>query len=113
MRTRVVPLSDIDADLTERWRQLGRDAVEPNPFLSPDFVLPAARRLDRPGRIALVAVDDGDELRFALPVVRMRRFRGIPVPAVGTWLHTRASPRRRGPTRGGPWPIAHPGRCSA
>ncbi len=45
MTARVVPLADVDAALTERWRELSQVAVESNPFGEPDFVLPAARHL--------------------------------------------------------------------
>lgn len=44
----VVPLSRIDATDIDRWRQLEDEAIENDPFLSPDFLLPAARHLTPP-----------------------------------------------------------------
>jgi CelD/BcsL family acetyltransferase involved in cellulose biosynthesis len=87
MSARILPLSEVDAALLERWRMLGRQAVEPNPFAEADFVLPAAHLVGRDDRLAVIVVERGDELHFALPVTSNSRFRRIPVPAVTTWLH--------------------------
>jgi CelD/BcsL family acetyltransferase involved in cellulose biosynthesis len=85
---RIVPMAEVDASLTERWRTLGTRAVEPNPFVEPDFALPAGRWLAGSAPVGVLVVERGTELRIALPVARVRRFRGVPVRAVATWLHS-------------------------
>jgi CelD/BcsL family acetyltransferase involved in cellulose biosynthesis len=84
---RLIRLAEVDEALMERWRALGRDVPDPNPFAQADFVVPAARWLGWSTSLAVAVVERGRELRFALPVTRLRGFHGIPVPAIGTWLH--------------------------
>ncbi|HEX8632027.1 MAG TPA: GNAT family N-acetyltransferase [Catenuloplanes sp.] len=87
MSARIVALRDVDPGLAARWRELGRVAPDANPFADVDFVLPADRWLDQRAPRGVLVVERGAELRFALPVTRLRGFRRIAVPAVGTWLH--------------------------
>lgn len=87
MAARIVPLDEVDVALAERWRVLGARAVEPNPFAEPDFVLPAGRWLGDPAPLGVLVVEQGADVRLALPVRRVRRYRGLPVRAVATWLH--------------------------
>jgi CelD/BcsL family acetyltransferase involved in cellulose biosynthesis len=84
---RVVPFTDVGEALFERWRELARGAVEPNPFLQPELVLAAVRWVKGQEDVALLVVERGGELRLALPVTRIPRFRRIPMPAVATWTH--------------------------
>ena len=42
---RVEPLSQLDPKTLSEWAELEKRALEPNPFLSPDFVIPAAKHL--------------------------------------------------------------------
>jgi CelD/BcsL family acetyltransferase involved in cellulose biosynthesis len=83
----LVPLGDVGAALAARWSVLADGALEPNPYAHPDFVLPAGRRLPGGAEVGLLVVENRGELRFALPVVRIRRLRGLPVHGVGSWLH--------------------------
>lgn len=64
-----------------------RESVEPNPFFGPDAVLAAARHLAHGADAELLAVLDGPRMVAALPVVRVRRWRKIPVPATVGWRH--------------------------
>jgi CelD/BcsL family acetyltransferase involved in cellulose biosynthesis len=84
---RVIPVDDVDDALIEGWRQLGREAAEPNPFAGPDLVLSANRWLGTGDKVALVVVERGAVPRFVMPVVRSRHFRRIPVPVLTTWSH--------------------------
>jgi CelD/BcsL family acetyltransferase involved in cellulose biosynthesis len=84
---RLIPLNEVDKPLIEGWRQLGREALEPNPFSEADFVLSAARWLRSGERALAVIVESDGELRFLLPAIRIRHFRRIPVPALATWSH--------------------------
>jgi Acetyltransferase (GNAT) domain len=84
---RLVPLADVDPALAVCWADLAEQAIEPNVFLHPDFVRPAARRLGDPAAVALATVQRGGQLCFALPVVRRRGYRRLPVPTVTTWQH--------------------------
>jgi CelD/BcsL family acetyltransferase involved in cellulose biosynthesis len=84
---RLIGLSEVDEVLMEQWRVLGRNAPDPNPFAQADFVVPAARWVGGSSPLAVAVVERGRDLRFALPVTGLRGFHGIPVPAIGTWLH--------------------------
>lgn len=87
MRARVVPVDEIDETLQGAWRCLATRAAEPNPFAEPEMVLPAARLLQPGSRPGLLIVQQGQELHFALPMVRAARVHRIPVSALVTWLH--------------------------
>jgi CelD/BcsL family acetyltransferase involved in cellulose biosynthesis len=69
----------------DRWRDLAARALEPNPFMEADFVVPAARFLGDEPR--LLTVSDGEDLRACVAVVRVPRWRGVPWPALVTWRH--------------------------
>jgi hypothetical protein len=43
MRHDVLPISELTARDLSAWRELGADALSPNPFAEPEFVLPATR----------------------------------------------------------------------
>jgi CelD/BcsL family acetyltransferase involved in cellulose biosynthesis len=83
----LVPLRDLPDETLDRWRDLAHDAAEPNPFVAPEFVLPAAFHLEEGAGAALLHVDDGDGMVFALPVVRRRRYRKLPLRTLSTWRH--------------------------
>jgi CelD/BcsL family acetyltransferase involved in cellulose biosynthesis len=87
LSARLTPLCDVDEALVRDWRRLAQDALEPNPFADPDVVRPAARALGEQAAVALATVERDGRLCFALPVVRRRSYRRLPLPAVTTWLH--------------------------
>lgn len=81
------PLAGVGAGLAERWRQLADQAIEPNPFAGPDLVLAAAKHLPDGNSAALLTVERGGELIFALPVLRRAGSRRFPVPTLRSWDH--------------------------
>jgi CelD/BcsL family acetyltransferase involved in cellulose biosynthesis len=87
LRAGLVALSDADDLLIGRWQELAAAAFDPNPFAHPDFALPAARTLPDGADAALLHVEDGAEMVLALPVVRRRRYRRLPVRTLATWRH--------------------------
>lgn len=58
-RVHVFDLDEVSPALLDRWRELSRNALEPNAFLSPDYVLPAARYLTPEQRLLVIAVEAG------------------------------------------------------
>ncbi len=54
LRVSVTPVRDVDSDFVRRWKLLEQRADPPNAYLSPSFVLPAARYLT-PSRDIFVA----------------------------------------------------------
>jgi CelD/BcsL family acetyltransferase involved in cellulose biosynthesis len=88
VRVRLIPVRDAQADarLLERWAELERDALEPNPFFAPQMVLPATRHLEDGQAVQLLIAEQGAELRFLMPVSRgTGRWR---VRAGGLWAWT-------------------------
>ncbi len=81
-----VDLATVGAGLLEAWRELAAEAVEPNPFYSPEVLLPAARRLSRGGDVRLVVVRHGTDMVLAMPL-GSSRYRRMPIPACSTWRH--------------------------
>ncbi|MGE0230370.1 MAG: GNAT family N-acetyltransferase [Flavobacteriaceae bacterium] len=49
------------------WRLLALEAMEPNIFYEPDFVLAAETAFAAPGRLKFLTISDGDRLAFLLP----------------------------------------------
>src|SRR4051794_28271006 len=81
---RLIELNSLSERDEGAWRDLASRALEPNPFVEPDFVLPATRTLTR-GRVGLLAVEEDGDMLAALPVVR-ERWRRV-LPALVTWRH--------------------------
>ena len=73
-------------DVVEEWAALAARAVERNPFAEPAFALPALRHLggDRAG--LLLVRRDGVAVG-ALPLIRGRRWRRLPIPVTAGWRH--------------------------
>lgn len=70
---------DIDA-----WRALSADAIAPNPYFEPEFVLPAARAFLAPN-LALLTVRSRDVWLAALPVRPVRSWRGLFGRLLAAW----------------------------
>ena len=85
---------DVDEATQAAWSDLGRRAPEPNPFATPEFVLPAARWLtpDRPTWVALIERhgDAGHELVGTGCFTEQRPDLFVPVPHLRSYqtLHT-------------------------
>ncbi len=73
-------LSDADLD---RWRDLARHALEPNPFFEPELVLAAREHLGE-SHASLLVVEDRHAWRACMPVWP-QRINGVAV--TGNWLH--------------------------
>jgi CelD/BcsL family acetyltransferase involved in cellulose biosynthesis len=85
MRARLTPLSDLTPRELSAWRELADDALEPDPFHHPDFVLPAATALAG-DRVALLVAETGEGWAGCLPV-HPGSWRGWRVPALASWSH--------------------------
>jgi hypothetical protein len=80
---RLIPLSELSAADLGAWADLAARAAEPNPFFEPDFVLPAARRVDG-SRGALLMVERPGGWLACVPV----RLRGTPpMTSLQAWCH--------------------------
>lgn len=67
------------------WRDLARDAAEPNPFFEPECMLPAARHLtDSDVRLLVVADSARDWLACAPVVPSLKRWHAR-LPALAVW----------------------------
>ncbi|MEN8706736.1 MAG: GNAT family N-acetyltransferase [Nocardioides marinisabuli] len=86
-RARLVPLRDVDTALRDAWHDLAGRAVEPNPYVEPGPVLAAARHLPAGADAELLVVERGGALELALPVLRSRSYRRVPVPTYRAWGH--------------------------
>ncbi len=86
MRHDVLPISELTARDLSAWRELGADALSPNPFAEPEFVLPATRAWGADD-VQLLVVRDGSDWLAALPVRRARSWRGVPGAVIAAWRH--------------------------
>jgi CelD/BcsL family acetyltransferase involved in cellulose biosynthesis len=73
--------------------QLAESALEPNPFLSPWFLLPALKAFDPPGKVHVLLIRNppissppGDLLGL-FPLVLRRGIHGLPVRVWALWQH--------------------------
>jgi CelD/BcsL family acetyltransferase involved in cellulose biosynthesis len=94
-----VARAEREPDFLARWGDLERRALEPNPFLAPQAVLPAARHLGAPSSLRLLTVEADGRLVFLLPVVDAAPRGLAPVPhrvplrrarvaGLQTWMHS-------------------------
>jgi len=80
------PVALASADI-DRWRELASQAVSPNPFFEPSFLLPAVRGL-RGRHIRLLVARDRDGAWIGtMPVRRALRWRRLPGPVLDSWQH--------------------------
>lgn len=85
MQVKSIDLSvPTDSDLGQ-WRELAAQAISPNPFLEPEYVLPLMRGLGQGAGVRLLVVHDGSEWRACLPVHTPDRWHQIPLRSVSTW----------------------------
>lgn len=87
LRADVEQVAALDATTMLAWERLASRAVEPNPFFSPAFVVPASRHLSSGSEVCIMFVRDGEELIFAAPIVDTRRWRRLRFRVVRTWCH--------------------------
>jgi CelD/BcsL family acetyltransferase involved in cellulose biosynthesis len=86
---RTILLGELEPRHVAAWRELAREAAEPNPFFEPDCVLPAARHFGPRGAALLVVEDRGGEWLACLPATRLQRG-GARLPALSAWRHVHA-----------------------
>lgn len=84
---RILPLGEVDETLRRAWQALAERAVEPNPYLEPEPVLAAAALGAAEPAPAVLLVERGADVLFALPVVRRPVLHHLPVAALVSWLH--------------------------
>jgi hypothetical protein len=70
---------DLSVGEVDAWHQLALNAVEPNPFVAPGNLLPAARHLDGSSSLVLAFVADNERMYAALPVRRKLSVAGFRV----------------------------------
>jgi CelD/BcsL family acetyltransferase involved in cellulose biosynthesis len=87
MRHDLLPISDLTAGHIGAWQELAAEALSPNPFAEPELVLPAARAW-AVDDVQLLVVRDGSDWRAALPVRRVRSWRGVPGDVLAAWRHS-------------------------
>jgi len=85
VRGALIPIEDLSAAHIEAWRELALEAVEPNPFFEPLFVVPATRWLER-SRVHMLVIEDENGWAACLPVQRKGWHRAR-LPALATWTH--------------------------
>lgn len=76
MKQRVVAISDLTAADISAWRDLARDAMEPNPLFEAECLLPAAELLPDGSSMHLVIAEDAGIFYGCFPVTELRG--GIP-----------------------------------
>lgn len=86
MRHDVLPISELTERDVSAWRELCADALSPNPFAEPEFVLPATGAWAA-GDLHMLVVRDGSDWLAALPVRRARSWRGVPGAVIAAWRH--------------------------
>jgi CelD/BcsL family acetyltransferase involved in cellulose biosynthesis len=86
MHARILPLDEVTERDLGAWQELARRAAEANPFLEPQFVTAAARRLGADG-IALLVATDGAEWVGCLPLSSSSRWHRFPARWLIGWRH--------------------------
>jgi CelD/BcsL family acetyltransferase involved in cellulose biosynthesis len=86
VRAAILALDGLSRQDIERWRELAADAAEPNPFIEPEYVLPAAELIGG-RRLALLVVQARDEWSACMPIHRPRRWHRVPEACVASWHH--------------------------
>lgn len=84
LSTRLTPLEAFIAQ-REPWIALERTSLDPNPFYAPDFLLACADHIERPGKITILSVHDGQRLVGLLPLHAPSLREGLPFSAISAW----------------------------
>lgn len=87
---RLAPLETLEHH-RPAWQALAREALEPNPFYAPDFLLPLVRTLDKPGRVKALTLwrrdTPGQEETLVgfLPLHRPNWREGLPLGVISAY----------------------------
>lgn len=92
MKTRLARVQDLSKDDEDAWRRLGGRALEPNPFVGPDFFLLSAQHFEGYADARVLIAQEGSEFLGVLPMA------GIDTP--------RIPPRRVATVRGRPTAVS-------
>ncbi len=88
---RVIPATEAASPVFRfAWDALAADAIEPNPFFEPWFLLPSLDQFAKGNCAELLAIQSGERLIGLFPVARGARYYGYPIPHISGWLHTNA-----------------------
>jgi CelD/BcsL family acetyltransferase involved in cellulose biosynthesis len=82
---RLIRVADLQPGDIAAWQALVLEALEPNPFFEPEFVLPLADARPKDDVHLLIAEQHGS-WAVCLPVVKRWKWRKLPVPVLATWL---------------------------
>jgi CelD/BcsL family acetyltransferase involved in cellulose biosynthesis len=74
-------------DIVPAWDDLAARALEPNPFYESWMLLPAIEAFGLERTFRLVTVWSGSQLDAVFPLERSKGFKGLPLPAFGSWRH--------------------------
>jgi CelD/BcsL family acetyltransferase involved in cellulose biosynthesis len=86
MHSEIVPLSDLVPRDVAAWEELAARTISPNPFMEPDYVLPAARAW-QVDDVGMLVAREGPDWVAAAPVRKARSFRGIAGRCLTIWRH--------------------------
>lgn len=79
MRRTVIELAAIDGDRLRRWEELAARAIDPNAYLDPRFLAPAAADGGPAEGVKLALAEDEDGVHGALAFGAWRPRRGVPL----------------------------------
>ena len=71
MRARIVAPDELTAKDLAGWSQCAASSLEPNPFLEPDWLLPALEHLDESPNARLVLAEQGDAVLACVPIAEV------------------------------------------
>lgn len=74
-------------DFRAAWDDLASRAAEPNPFFESWYLLPALRAHDPAGEVRLFCLRQNGELVGLIPLARLPRYYGKPIPHWSVWIH--------------------------
>jgi len=86
VRAAILALDDLSRQDIGRWRELAAEAVEPNPFFEPEYILPAAHWIGG-RRLGVLVAQEDDEWSACMPVHQPRRWHHVPLACVASWHH--------------------------
>ena len=86
MNSDIVQISALSERDLQGWRELASASVEPNPFVEPDFVLPATRAWSADD-VAVLRVMDRATWLAAVPVQNVTSWRAVPGRCLVAWRH--------------------------
>ena len=66
---RIVPIHELSDGDVLAWRDLAKNAIEPNPLFEPECLIPAARNLPNGAEMLLVIAEDEGEFFGCFPII--------------------------------------------